>query len=620
MLGRLVLVGLNRADAKRATAALKEAGAEVVVADGPDDALAECEARPVSALILPLSLSGIDGIHLAEIVRHHHPEATLVFGCSSGLEESYLKTHFLAPVVCVRLPWDQQSLLSAIRSVSDQSVVGDFLASDTQANALASGTFQERPFAAVMIDLLNARSTGVLRIENASVRKAIYFAAGVPIFADSNLLAENLGRFLIQKGVITDSDLARARSVQLAESIKQGEALVRIGALSHAQLFELLRQQIEEKIVNCMALDAADYQFEVCDDFLETKLRFELNPLAILIQGFERFTSADDAATLRNDHEDKLLQVKDANASMWRFASDALPTEFPSWVERRSSIADIGTRMGWPTARLRAVVSAVTAAGMAVICGPETAGEAPRTTPPPPVQTHSGNNTFDSGVYRRVDEIMKVYLSLQSSTYYEVLGVARSADQAAIQAASKRKLEAFSATDFISGVPRYARAKVREMVEKVRVAAEVLLDRDRRQSYDSALAAPEDASQTDQLIEAEVQHVLGIDHLTEHNYETARDYFQRAVDLNQDEPAYKLYLGWATFCAAKPGSEERDESREAVLNALDLNPVDEMGYYFLGRILVEDGEPEKAAEQFEVALHFNPDHEEAQLALDSLEL
>ena len=633
--GRVVLVGFQKNELRRATAALGEEGFEVAHAPEPAEALTLCEDGGITAIVLPTLMTGVPGEHLAATVRHHYEHVVVVFGCHSRLEESYLKSRFAPPLVCLQLPWDKQALLFALRSGVDQAKVEAFGREDTavrEGGPSFKGNLADKSVGKVLVELLDRSVTGTLVVENAAIQKTIYLHNGVPTYAESNLLSENLGRFLIQRGVITDSDLARARSVQLAENIKQGEALVRIGALSHAQLFELLRQQIEEKIVNCFALDSAKYVFERDRDFLAKKIRFELNPLSILIQGHDRFQNQEVVRHRRDRAEELVLKMSDPQAPMWQFAASALPTQFADWIQRRTSLADIMTATGWTAGRISAITSAVTEAGMCRLTKPrETDVDIERPAPSSdrdqglesrrPAQIHrqeTPQEHFDSGVYRRVDRIMKLYLSMQSGSYYEVLDIPRDASRKAIEAARDNLLLRYSEPGFNRGVPRYARVKIREIVEKVRSAGEVLLDPDRRRSYDIALDRPDDARQTDRLIEAEVQHVLGLDHLRERDFHSANEYFARAAELNPDEPTYLLYSGWAGYQGAPPGSQEREEAKDKVTLAIDLNPLIDVGYFFLGSICLDEGDPEGAMEQFEMALHFNPDNEEARSALRSL--
>ena len=635
--GRVVLVGFQKDQLRRATAALSDEGFEVAHAPDAAKALTLCEEEGLLAVVLPSLATGTHGEHLAAVIRHHLQHVVIVFGCHSYLEESYLKSRFAPPVVCLQLPWDKQALMFAVRSGVDQAQIEAFGREDTavrEGGPSYKGNFRDKPIGRVLVELLDRSATGILVIENATVQKTVYLHDGIPTYAESNLLSENLGRFLVQRGVITDSDLARARAVQLSENIKQGEALVKIGALSHAQLFELLRQQIEEKIVNCFALDAASYVFEADRDFLAKKLRFELNPLSILIQGNDRFQSQDIVRNRRDRAEQLVLSMCDPQAPMWQFAASALPAQFADWIQRRASLADIMTTTGWTASRVSAISSALCDAGMCRLTRrrrtdtslekPSVASSSAETRPGSGEvgsrRQETPQETFDSGVYRRVDRIMKLYLSMQAGTYYEVLDVPRNATNETIKEARDSLMKRYAEDEFNRGVPRYARVKVREVVEKIRVAGDVLLDSSRRRSYDAALDRPSDANQTDQLIEAEVQHILGLDHLRERDFHSANEYFSRAADLNPDEPTYLLYSGWAGYQGAPPSSKERLEAKDKVTLAIDLNPLIDVGYFFLGSIYLDEGEPEAAIEQFETALHFNPENEEARAALASLSL
>ena len=171
MRGRIVVVNFGSEDLKRTKAALSEEQFEVVPAATPTEALKALDRGVVAGLVLPTILQGMDAERLAAIARHHNHNLLLVFGCTSRIEEDYLKSRFKPPLACLQLPWDRQALSFAVRSGTDQSAA-KFSRDSTavrDSGETHTGNTSDRPFGTLLVELLEAGSTGMLSLANAAV-------------------------------------------------------------------------------------------------------------------------------------------------------------------------------------------------------------------------------------------------------------------------------------------------------------------------------------------------------------------------------------------------------------------------------------------------------------------
>ncbi|MCA9565153.1 MAG: DUF4388 domain-containing protein, partial [Myxococcales bacterium] len=356
----ILLLGLEDDEFVELAPILHENGFAATCTQDVAVALDEFDRTRPGTVVLPSLLNQIDAERLARMLRRAVPGLSLVIAYAHPLEEMYFRESLPAPIAFVERPVDGNAVVAAVKETLRTPTAGfSVVHSQAAASAPLAGDLHEKPFAELMIELLEVNATGVLRIENQAVRKSIYFYNGEPTYADSNLLTENLGRFLIDRGTITQEQFDKAREIQLSEGIKQGEALVKIGVVSHAELFELLRLQIREKIVNCFGLDSASYAFETTRDFLTEKLRFELNPLDIVIEGIQRFQDGDLPKLRLSKAEDLFIAASDLEAPCWKHARSALPAGFAEWTATPCSLSELRDYTSWSPERLSAVVTAV---------------------------------------------------------------------------------------------------------------------------------------------------------------------------------------------------------------------------------------------------------------------
>ncbi len=614
---KLVLaVGLEDNDPIGLRSALADRGFDSELLSCPWEALDVIDSKTPGTIVISTKLPGLDAERFANMVRQHQPNVGIIFAHGHRLEAEYFDKRFTQPTAFLMRPVNPEALGHRAHALHTGDLAFERAESQSLKAAEHVASLEEPSFGPLLVQLNELRATGALTVQNKLLRKKIYFHRGVPCYAESNVLHENLGKFLVRRNVISADDLEKARKVQLESGIKQGEALVQIGLLTHAQLFEHLQEQICEKIVNCFSLESAEYSFQPDREFLVKKLRFELNLLHILVEGHSRFPSTNPL----NDSEyngKTYYVVGDPQAPMWAFADDALPESMGQWLNQGMTSADLRQQASWDDNHVKAVLGALTLSKIA-----KTREGRPHTSGMIALPSSGDSGTHEAAASAdlklRTDKIVAQYLRYQSASYYEALEVSPKASDDVIRAARDGLLDDYRSWVFIRDLPESAQQKVREIVDKIRMAGDVLLDAERREAYDAALTRPAEA-QTDTLIEAEVQHVLGMDLLAERDYDGARKCFAQAVEFNPDEPTYQLYCGWASYRAAAPGSEERLAARKAVAEATDMNPLIDMGYYFLGCIMLDEGNRVSAREQYEYALHFNPENVDAQAALAAMD-
>src|SRR5512144_229411 len=105
------------------------------------------------------------------------------------------------------------------------------------------GDLAETPLAAVLLEALNVRASGVLEVEHAGGTSRLWFRDGRPVGAQVFTGFRPLGMMLLQAGLIDMEALSRSLALMAETQRPQGELLVEMGVVSADAVGEMLAEQ-----------------------------------------------------------------------------------------------------------------------------------------------------------------------------------------------------------------------------------------------------------------------------------------------------------------------------------------------------------------------------------------
>ncbi len=105
---------------------------------------------------------------------------------------------------------------------------------------------------------------------------------------------------------------------------------------------------------------------------------------------------------------------------------------------------------------------------------------------------------------------------------------------------------------------------------------------------------------------AKKYHSQGQHCLKSFNYADAINYFQKAAELESQNPHHWLFLGWAVFRSAKGDAARVLQGKQYVQQAIKLRTDFKKAYYFLGLIHKEQGEWDEAESLFKYLQSLDP--------------
>lgn len=108
----------------------------------------------------------------------------------------------------------------------------------------------------------NRQHTGRLALERGEHRKLIQIQAGAAVHASSNDPREFFGQFLVNFGLVTEEQLARAFQTQQETKVMLGRILIMIGICTEEQVKKTLEFQIRETLLDSLLWSHGHFAFE----------------------------------------------------------------------------------------------------------------------------------------------------------------------------------------------------------------------------------------------------------------------------------------------------------------------------------------------------------------------
>ncbi|HSE83730.1 MAG TPA: DnaJ domain-containing protein [Thermodesulfobacteriota bacterium] len=213
-----------------------------------------------------------------------------------------------------------------------------------------------------------------------------------------------------------------------------------------------------------------------------------------------------------------------------------------------------------------------------------------------------------------VNEILKLYSTLDEKNHYQILGVEIDSGKEKIKEAYFSLVKKLH-PDANPDLSKEIRHKAEQVFVKIAEAYETLSDDEKRADYDTQLETSDVRSHLKEYYEAELAYKKGNAFLKQRSYDEAEGEFKKAVELNPNEAAYVGALAWAAFLTAIDKDQVLNSVREQLEKAISLNPEIAEIYYYLGCIYKHINLKSDAEASFAKALQCNPNYLEAKREL-----
>jgi curved DNA-binding protein CbpA/CheY-like chemotaxis protein len=556
---------------------------------------AAASGQPFSAVVLDLVLAELDGFQFGAAARASSWGAKLPIIVISGIYKK-LPEEFasrIQPAAFFAKPFEPAALRAALSKHSGAQAAAPPL----------EGPISQRPVAAVMVQLLREKATGILTVTHDSSKRVITFLQGMVRFAQSNARAETIGAAQIAAGLIKQTSFDRAVAVAKQQNIALHEALAAARVFTPEQLRVALKQQTSEVCVAALGTLVGTYRFEQKPVEAVTGVPdMRTNPVALVVEAAKRLGNPEAAKPwLEERATEKLNRSPELEREMF-----ALKTFWPG--EAVTPLATGGRSIGEILARVKAaelpLLQYLYMGGLLT-----TLSGAPKGQAPAPTVDEDKGKTFTAQEQAARAALFAERDRLKDPSHYQVLGVPPTASAAEVKAAwlaaAKRfHSDAFSGLDLGS-----ARRIAEDLFTWVNEANSVLSDANRRADYDVYLDRKAKGLPTDvgAILRAEGMFQRGEVLFKSGRWEDAEGQFREAISLNHTEAEFHAFLGMAMF--RRNGKPE--EALPHVQKALEMDPRLHSGIIFLSQIYQAQGEVERAKSLLRKAIDKDPDFAEA---------
>jgi hypothetical protein len=487
------------------------------------------------------------------------------------------------------------------------------------------GTLAETPLPLLLHAILCEQRTCTLELKAKGIEKHILIEEGSPVACRSNLLHETLGRFLVERGKLTEDQYSVVFAEVMRTGGHMGELLVAKGMLSASDLYKQLQANLARKILDCFRWPDARYRLFEGADSQETAVK--MNALQLLITGITSFLPFDVVAShLVFSDEQAFALVHNPPHPVSELRLSARDTKLLHALKQRPPFAQILQRTGLDTEEGFRKLYWLCVLGLvdfseAVPLNPPvpTSASEPAPTPAPVKETavketagaSDGTPPDEPAAFK--DALAQAYLDHRVKDPFDLLSVPEDVNAAALRKAF------LSAADRVSPM-RCVTAESREKAEAVLCAYArafaALSDADqaemwrkRRQNGRESKAAPLRSAAAAQfristtLLDARWQFGEAKQRLEAGNIRGALEYFQYACDI-EPKGIYKAHLAWARYLV-NPVVHVRLALTE-LADVIKTEPDCEFAHFFSGEIYKSQKSWSMAEESYRRAAKINP--------------
>jgi tetratricopeptide (TPR) repeat protein len=477
------------------------------------------------------------------------------------------------------------------------------------------GTLSELPLPLLLHALDAEERTCTLELRARQREKRITFEEGAPVACVSNLLHETLGKFLVEKGKLSEADYQKALSESVQTGQEVGTLLVQKGLISPFDLYKQLQANLGLSLLDCFRWTDARYKLIADVDPPATIVR--TNTAQLILTGVANIMPFDAVATHFTFTDDRrFAQVPGAEGpklsakdSRMLQALRARPT-FPELLERTGYSTETALR------RLYALCIVGVADFADAVDERAAAAPAPAVAvePEPVVKAMPTGTPFSDEDEAARNALMSAFMSHRSQDPFALLGVPEDVQPLALRKAFLAMADTFNPLRFNTPdlkekaevlLAAYGRAfgvlmepELVTLWRKRRAAA-----REKERGATGRPSTEEQFRIKTELLDGRTQFDQGKQRLEARNFAGAFEYFEYACDI-EPRPMHLAYRAWARYLM-KPEAHGKLVLQE-LTEVLRQEPGLEEGWFFFGEVSRGEGQWAQAEDAYRKAFKLNP--------------
>lgn len=231
---------------------------------------------------------------------------------------------------------------------------------------LEPGELARVPFAALLIEALNLRASGALRVEHDGGTSRIFIREGIPVGSQSFAGFKPLGQIFLSQGRIDLATLNESLAGMAATGRPQGQILVEMGAVDQAEVDAALTEQQEQYLSRIASLESGTFHFDGAKPPPEWTRSLRIRPLRVIVQALEKAqASALVASALQLAAVGPLSLAKGYQRLAPAFGWSPAESLLVARLARGIALEDFFAEPGVAQERARAILAALVLLGLA---------------------------------------------------------------------------------------------------------------------------------------------------------------------------------------------------------------------------------------------------------------
>jgi len=339
------------------------------------------------------------------------------------------------------------------------------------------GNLRDFVFAEILIGINRSAGTGILEIKKGSLARNIFIDKGDLIFAASNDKNDRLGERLVKKGKMTLLEYDNASHLLRKTGKKLGKIIVELGYLSPSELYQEVRQQIEDIIISHFQWEEGDFEFKEgpfpSDEFIPLKI----STANIIYRGVKKIDNFELIKQMCPSADDILNASHNPVRIFQSLNLDDTDKKILSYINGIYPLKTILSLSPSPNFETLKTLSALISIGLIYV---KEENDAPMTLP---IEEIFGK-TEEIAPQDYMEKIEEVFHKCETCGYYEALGVAGDASVEEINNAYFKLLKQFHPDRHFSFPSLDIKDKLLKIISYTTERYEILSDPKKRREYD----------------------------------------------------------------------------------------------------------------------------------------
>jgi two-component system, OmpR family, response regulator len=185
-----------------------------------------------------------------------------------------------------------------------------------------------------------AQQTGELTVQRGKVKKTIYFDAGRPCFAISNLRTDRFGPFLARVGKITGGHLELVQAAADSTRRRTGDILVEMQLLKETERLYYVAQQVKAIIYSLFGWEEGGYRMHFTDRAAKESIKIDLHPANLIKRGVKKLYRPERLYRLLSP-EDRLIPTQQPAFGLHEVELDRWEAELLPRVDGTRTLAEL---------------------------------------------------------------------------------------------------------------------------------------------------------------------------------------------------------------------------------------------------------------------------------------